>query len=233
MHLCSEPGHCHTSLLPLPEAALPGHISSSPPAANGMVDSKQQGSPRYTSGQRCAQSLQSQHLPQSLNTQGTWHTGLPVPSAALRRAPVPEVSSPRTRHRRLCPTHPAMLSLLRKGSVDTVFLEAPLSPVCPSILSAPKPPIPSEPCQPGCARQHLFQEVLPLYEPTVAFALTRAGLCRGSQPGPNAPARAGSDSPSPGLPPAWTSTAVEGSLCQSSSGEGTGPDPCRLGMLLE
>lgn len=172
-------------------------------------------------------------LPHVLNTQGTWHTGLPVPSAALRRVPVPEVSSPRTRHRRLCPTHPATLSLLRKGSVDTVFLEAPLSPVCPSILTAPKPPIPSEPCQPGCARQHLFQEVLPLCEPTVAFALTRAGLCRGSQPGPNAPARAGSDSPSPGLPPAWTSTAVEGSLCQSSSGEGTGPDPCRLGMLLE
>lgn len=68
MHLCSEPGHYHTSLLPLPEAALPGYISSSPPAANSMVDSKQQGSPRYTSGQRCAQSLQSQHLAQSLNT---------------------------------------------------------------------------------------------------------------------------------------------------------------------
>lgn len=66
-----------------------------------------------------------------------------------------------------------------------------------------------------------------------SFALTRAGLCRGSQAGSKAPARAGSDSPSSALPPAWTGTALGPSLCQSSNGERTGPDPCRLGMLPE
>lgn len=48
MHVCPDPGPCHTLLLSLPEAALPEYTSSSP-ADNGMVDSKQQGSPRYTS----------------------------------------------------------------------------------------------------------------------------------------------------------------------------------------
>lgn len=67
MHVCSDPGPCHTVLLPLLEAALPWYTSS-PLADSGMVDSKKQRSPRYTSGQRHTLSFQSQHLPQSFST---------------------------------------------------------------------------------------------------------------------------------------------------------------------